>query len=313
MKVIQALDELPFVEAQAIIINCGTKWVTTLALASALKNSGMPVLLIDCESKDGSHGHFQQIADRYGWSFHWLSWPLRPHSDALDEIFRKIPASTVLLVDSDAEIRAPDLVNAMRSGLNSHHQNYGAGFLQPAGWLEPPAHLLPKKTGYSAERMWIPVSLLRVDLIRIALNNGASFKTRRPFFEIRDHTKLSRLIGYRFRIPGLRKLEFPGFQHSGRSDDLRVEGIRPAFMDFDTGADLHRHLVSAGYSYHVVSDSLWSHVHHFHGVTRAALGGSLRRRIYIRLGMISDQTNTLGSSTLAQALSRLRDEYGIDS
>ena len=101
---IDKLSALPVADEYAVIINCGTKWVTTLALLSALRHAAMPVLLIDCESCDGSRAHFETLAQQNELSFHFLAWPLRPHPQALDELFANIPATKVLLVDSDVEI-----------------------------------------------------------------------------------------------------------------------------------------------------------------------------------------------------------------
>lgn len=55
---IQSLSDLAPEPERAIIINVNTKLVTTLALLSTIRHAGMPVLLIDCESTDGSLRHF---------------------------------------------------------------------------------------------------------------------------------------------------------------------------------------------------------------------------------------------------------------
>src|SRR5687768_15725113 len=100
--VVHSLLDLPRVENRAIIINVGTKWVTTLALLSALRYARMPVLVIDCESKDGSAEHFKALMQNH--SFDLLSAPLKPHGHTLDWLFINIQSENVLLLDSDAEI-----------------------------------------------------------------------------------------------------------------------------------------------------------------------------------------------------------------
>ena len=55
---LQNLSELSYEAELAVIINVNTKLVTTLALLSVIKYASMPVLLIDCESNDGSLEHF---------------------------------------------------------------------------------------------------------------------------------------------------------------------------------------------------------------------------------------------------------------
>ena len=58
---INNLSDLPRSRERAVIINVGTKIVSPLALLSTLRYAGMPVLLIDCESKDGSLDHFIKL------------------------------------------------------------------------------------------------------------------------------------------------------------------------------------------------------------------------------------------------------------
>ena len=89
---IESLTELqtdPLRSEQAIIINVGTRDISTLALASALRYSGMPVLLIDCEvpsSDDGSFRHFSNLQSRV--RFFDLRAPLWRHTAANDWIFK---------------------------------------------------------------------------------------------------------------------------------------------------------------------------------------------------------------------------------
>src|ERR1700753_477542 len=86
MNELMSLDELPRVETVAVIINCSTKVVTTLALLSAFAHTDFPVLLIDCESIDGSRSHFEQLSRTIRKTFFWLSWPLHLHGRTLDHI-----------------------------------------------------------------------------------------------------------------------------------------------------------------------------------------------------------------------------------
>jgi hypothetical protein len=105
MRVVHHLADLPSAPVRAVIINCGTRWVTSLALVSTLRNTDNPVLLIDCGSEDGSEAHFRALARRLALDFDWLSWPL-------------------------------------------------------------------------AERMWMPLVLLRTALVKEALSSGATFRAR---------------------------------------------------------------------------------------------------------------------------------------
>src|SRR5215472_5401835 len=96
---LESIRDLKAADAQAVIINAGTKHAATLALLSALRYAGMPVLLIDCESKDGSLEHFSRLMETH--EFDLLSAPLKSHGGTLDWLFDVVPAEKVLLIDSD--------------------------------------------------------------------------------------------------------------------------------------------------------------------------------------------------------------------
>jgi hypothetical protein len=138
--VITHLRELPPVPVQAVIINCGTRWVSTLELLSTLRHAGLPVLVIDCESADGSERHFQLLSRQAGIKFHWLAWPLRPHGMTLDRLFSEIAADTVLLVDSDVDIRDAGLVDDMcRHCVNMVMPTAPDSCSRVSGWAAAPA------------------------------------------------------------------------------------------------------------------------------------------------------------------------------
>src|SRR5438552_16019970 len=100
---ISDFSELPPSDETAVIINVGTKYVTTLALLSTLRYAKIPTIVIDCESRDGSVEWFEDLARHH--DFHWMRARLRPHGETLDWIFGRIDAKRVLLLDSDAEMR----------------------------------------------------------------------------------------------------------------------------------------------------------------------------------------------------------------
>src|SRR5690348_6414776 len=135
MKIVARLTDVPFTPMRAFIINCGTIWVTSLALASVLAHTDCPVLVIDCESKDASAAHFERLARACGLDFHWLSWPLRPHPAALDALFRSVPSDLVLLVDSDVELLSRRVFAGMTSQIAADTSAYGAGFLHGPAWM----------------------------------------------------------------------------------------------------------------------------------------------------------------------------------
>jgi hypothetical protein len=119
----------------AIIINCSTKLVSALSLLSTLRYSGMPVLLIDCESDDGSPDYFLALMERY--DFDILKCPLQDHGRTLDWIFRHLKCDNALLVDSDLEILTPEIIS-MFSDYIDEPSVFGCGFTNGPGWLNDP-------------------------------------------------------------------------------------------------------------------------------------------------------------------------------
>jgi len=297
MKRIDHLADLPRVPVLAVIINCSTKWVSTLALLSTLRTQ-TPVLLIDCESTDHSFEHFEDLSRRLGLDFHWLSWPLRRHGIALDALFRDVPASTVLLVDSDVELREPAVVAQMRAALDADAKAYGAGFVHRAEWMDA-RHGLPEHIGFYAERMWIPLVLLRTVRIQDAIARGAGFAQQRVFSEIPGRPVLSRWIGARFWVPGLRNLGV-----------ARRDQTTPAFTEYDTGARIHRCLLGAGDTFATLPDEQWRTVHHYHGVTRGRMVWA-RRKLAQRLGLVGSANDTDQQTIDEDVKGRLRVHYGV--
>ena len=304
MTPVASLAEVPQVQTLAVIINCGTKLATTLALVSALEHARAPVLLIDCESDDGSRAHFEQLARRYGLAFWWLEWPLRRHGAALDALFAAIPAERVLLVDSDLEIRDDRVIALMTKALAADAGAYGAGMLHGPAWLGKD-HGLPDHVGYFAQRMWIPLVLLRTAAIAEALLAGASFRQHRDFVEIADRPLLSRWLAYRYWMPGLRRLRVPRRRDAGGSPPA------PAFVEYDTGAALHQRLCERGYRYAAIGADVFGHdVRHFHGVTRALRPHPIRA-LARHLGISLADNSVTERKVDLEIRNRLADRYGI--
>ena len=300
MQTLNDLKEVPAFKQLAVIINCGTRLTTTLALASLRSATDMPILLIDCESKDGSREHFSRLAAQHGLDFYWLDWPLRKHGNALDALLACIAAEQVLLVDSDVEIRSADVIATMQDALAADPLAYGAGFRHGPEWLGA-EHGLPGQVGYYAERMWIPLVLLRSAAVRKALAAGESFLQRRDFVEFPHFPVLSRWLAMRFWLPGLRLIR-----------PRKTSGNPPgaAFIEFDTGASLHAGLVKSGHRLVALPDRLWQQVHHFHGVSRAGNRWFLRRLLNA-LGLRLASNDTPEDSIAAEVRGRLAEVYAL--
>lgn len=296
MRIVTELADLPFAARRAVVINCGTKWVTTLALASLRAATSMPIVLIDCESRDGSRAHFEALEARHRFGFDWLEWPLRRHGVALDALFAGMPSDQVLLVDSDVEIRDRGVVEAMVERLERDPDAYGAGFLHGPEWMGAD-HGMPERVAWYAQRMWIPLVLLRTAPVREMLAHGVGFAQSRAFVEVAGWPRLSRLLAARFRMPGMR---------------ARATAQRPVprIVEYDTGAAMHRALSARGHAFAELAPDRWSQVHHYHGVSRAGRWWSARK-LAQRAGLVRGANDTAQSQILEDVRMRLQRDYAI--
>ena len=256
-----------------MIINIETKYVSSLALLSAIRHIDLPVLLIDCESRDGSFDWFRSLQPNH--PFRLISAPRRPHGAALDWIFQTVEADSILLIDSDIEILNREMFEFMRAQLEDERV-YGAGYLQRGEWL---------KTHYGTDqraasgiafymtRPWIPFALLRVEPIREVLAARASFMHRLVLNDLPQVPAIGRLLWHRFRIPGLRQTRLRSLDYFR----CEYEGQKPAYVFFDTGAQIHQVLAQKGFRFGDIGPEIpyWS-VRHLQGVTRDVLHGPTR-------------------------------------
>jgi len=262
------LRALPAVAERAVIINCSTKMVTTLALMSVLRYAQMPVLVIDCESVDGSADWLDKLSRRF--AFDLVHAPLRPHGRTLDRLFAATLDESLLLIDSDLEILQPDLLPALRAGM-AGEKAYGAGFLHRSEIMASSTDTNTngsRTAGRYMERMWIPCAFLKVAPIVQALGAGATFMHSRDYLEFPWSKLVSKILFARNRVPVLRDLPMPSFNEAR----LRRFGEWVPFREFDTGARVHQSLVCAGYALTDLGEPYLSQsVRHYHGVTRATL------------------------------------------
>jgi glycosyltransferase involved in cell wall biosynthesis len=285
-----ALEKLQSVPARAIIINCSTREVTTLALMSALRYAEMPVLVIDCMSTDGSLGWFQSLQAKH--RFDLISAPLRPHGESLDAILQAARDEMLLLIDSDLEIRDASIVADMRAGATGS-EVYGAGLLHRD--LAPSLVAPDGARGRYADRMWIPLTLLKTAPVVHALNHGATFMHSRDYLEFPWSLFLSRLLFVRHRLP---LLKGSGLNLWAAARE-RLHGENIAFREYDTGARVHAALVREGYTFHDLGELDFSYkVRHYHGVTRATL--------------VDGKDNATDPASIARDVrGRLADIYGV--
>ena len=265
---------------QAVIINVGTRLPTTLALLSALRHAGMPVLLVDCESKDDSLAYFTSMMATH--EFDLLSAPLKPHGRTLDWLFAHVRCEQLLLVDSDLELHGPEILAFMRPFMDDP-RTFGAGFVDEPGWLVHERGFL--HNAYYHERPWMPLALFKVALVRQALAQGCSFVDKVVFNDVAGGllTKVARKL--RVPVPGALRTAYNGW--------------RPELVYYDTGAEVYEHLkfrreqLFVGIPAHFAG----RYVTHFSGVSRHVVQGG----------------GTAVASIAATVTERLRTRYGVDA
>lgn len=283
------LNELPSAPARAVIINVGTKLVTTLALLSALRYAGMPVLVIDCESQDGSWDHFSQLMKNH--EFDLLAAPLKTHGITLDWLFRNLHDERVLLIDSDIEINSPEIMEWMKRFIGQN-KVFGCGFTHGPCWLHDRPGI-----GYYQERMWIPLTFLKTAHVRQALEAGMSFAATTIYNDFAPSAFLSKRLASRFRHPSTQNWKLSWLNAFKNV----FYGHKPCYVFCDTGAMVYQYLkyrkglYFAGFPAEIQDGQ----VTHFHGVTRGVLNPS-------------DPICTHMQDILQQVRDRLKNAYGIE-
>lgn len=270
--VVASLAELPPVDELAVIINVGlkTKHVATLALLSTLRYARVPAVVIDCEYPAGFEWFKRMMQAQ---EFHLMRAQLKPHGETLDWIFRTARARRILLVDSDIEVLNTRMLDDMRSLLDRDASMYGAGFLHEGHWL--PRHFntnlpLAPGIGYYMGRAWIPFALLRTDRVREALSDGSSFMDALVINECMSMPVVSKLLWRRFRFAVFRKHRLDWMDRFR----VRREGSYPAYLRYDTGAQIHEYLAARGYGFGGINAAhVPLSVSHLDGASRAAIHG----------------------------------------
>ena len=274
------IAELPAHREQAIIINVGTRLPTTLALLSALRHAGMPVLLVDCESKDDSLAYFTSMLATH--EFDLLSAPLKPHGRTLDWLFTNVAAEKLLLVDSDLELHGPDILTFIRQFIDDP-RTFGCGFIDEPGFLVHERGFL--HNAYYHERPWMPLGMFKVPLVREALAHGCSFADKVVMNDVVGGilTRVTRRLGV--PLPNLLRVAY--------------NGMRPEIVYYDTGAEVYEHLkfhreqLFVGIPAHFAE----RYVTHFSGVSRHVVQGG----------------GTAVATIADTVIERLRTRYGVEA
>ena len=264
--IIKEISQLTPVSQRAIIINHNTKWVTFLALLSALRYANIPVLLIDCASTDGSFAFFESVMDKY--DFDLMSAPLKKHGHTLDWIFSSIEDDKLLLIDSDLEILDNRIISFLNKDIDAP-EVFASGFLNGPGWLKDETF---KGTAYENalyyERPFMPIVLWKVQYVKEALNVGHSFAEKMVNNEFAQLP--SSLSGIIRRIFKIIKKESPDLFRK------RYFLSYPKRIFYDTGASIYEYLRYDRFLFFVnLPEPCHSkYVTHFWGATRNTINSN---------------------------------------
>jgi glycosyltransferase involved in cell wall biosynthesis len=266
---LKSIDELRPTDQQCVIVNVSTKVFTTLALMGTLKYARMPVVVIDCESTDGSLALFQKLQSQY--DFDILPNRRDRHGWLLDWLFSRISADRVLLIDSDLFFNGADLIDAMRRE-TQNRDVFASGCIHAGAWFKQHLALpgnIAEGIAYFLERPWIPCVMFRVEHVRRALAAKHSFIDRLIYNDIALSHRLSHLLYQRFRFPLLRNSRLRLLDPFRGTYDNK----RPSYVYSDTGADVYQYLRrSSGSRFSAIPWEVAERsVVHFGGMTRIFL------------------------------------------
>jgi len=266
----EQLSRLPATPERCVIINVHTDALTAVAARSAVEHGARNLLIIDCDPTASSRNGMRALAASLGGVT--LGARLRRHGDMLDLLFSRLRDETILLVDSDLEVRS-DVLTRMRGGL-SDDDVYGSGWTHGPSWLPGvfgDARRPSTNTGWYLERPWIPCALLRVPPVAEAIRTGAGFREGVIPNDLPALRPVNRLMLARFYVPGLRRARLSALSSLRRQYD----GVRPNYCYADTGALLHHALRARNLRFVGPNavDAKPDEVVHQHGASRTALAG----------------------------------------
>lgn len=281
---VQELSELAPAELRTIVINVDTDLVATRALFSAVELTGAPVLLVNCSPKPRSRAHFEALAEVIDFDIYETA--LNFHGSTLDLVLADLHDDTVLLLDSDAELRDPEHVRWMRRML-ANPLAFGAGFTWGPFWV-PTAWQAPEQKILYMERPWLPCAMWRLAAVHDALAADRTFLAEMKPNEFPFSRKLSNLSASRWGPPwSIRHWVYEGLPEWAKRRVATIEtdrfrwlrhryhSLQPAMACYDTAASVYEYLrfekqmLWAG----IPMEFIDGEVHHYSGVTRFAIHG----------------------------------------
>lgn len=255
----EAPTHLP--DTEAVCINVGTAPVTAIALLSLRRHFAGPIRLVECSPDAAEKGLMRRLADHLDLIYE--DRPRKPHGDTLDQLFQDSRSAALMLVDSDLELLSDQPLRALAEHAN-RPSVAAAGFVQPGHWAE----IGGMPHAWYAARLWMPLAWFRTPPVSRLLKQGVSFRARRTPNEFPAWPRLAKILSFRSRLPGVRRLGL-GFLSPRRGE---IDGVRPSFIYHDTGADVYRELLAGEVQ---IASMDWAlqreDLNHLHGATRSRL------------------------------------------
>jgi hypothetical protein len=262
-KLVSNLAELPDFDTVGIVIGIDTRVFTTLAVASAARHLGIPLLLVDGYSNDGSFETLQTL-DLPVQSF-LIRMQRRVHGLLIDVLMRELRTKRVLLIDSDVEVKSSDAFRMMTAALdtadNASKITFASGYAH--GDHDMTNDGMPHV--WFPRRPWIPFALFdRERCVELLDRDRSTFEAKR--------------IGNEFPIQWIANLLLKrghfavtkGWQFNVLKP-LRRErrGARAAFYIYDTGGLIYEAAEQRGWTFADIGGSaMAASVEHYEGATR---------------------------------------------
>jgi hypothetical protein len=263
---ISSINDIPKLGTIAIVISLNTRLFTTLAVASAARNLALPILIVECQSSDGSYETLSTL------QFECDTWilrhPARAHGLMIDKLMRELNADRVLLIDSDVEVLDGTAYRLMADAMNNTEASelappYGAGWITGGHYM--PADRMPDV--WFLPRSWIPFSLFDRECCAQLVEAGQSFDMKLEGNEFPVQS-IANLLARRARYSLLCSIKLPWLRQ------FRKErfGRRAPFYFHDTGARLHEAALQAGYRFVDIGEApMCASITHFLGATRRSV------------------------------------------
>lgn len=269
---LNSIADLNFEKERAVIINHNSKAVASLSLLSTIKYSNLKVLLIDCESDDGSLEHFKKLMAIY--NFDLVSAPFNLHGTTLDWIFRNINSEFALLVDSDIEILNSQIFSFIKE-YKDGEKIFGIGFTDGPFIIKNRKDIL--YNGMFMERMWIPFVYLNVPMVKNAIEEGKTFNAKYHYNDLFFSEFISR------QTANLRRLILKYFNYYIKFPDLfkgSFYELKPSLLFYDTGAEIYSYLkYNKGFDFVGLPEKYHKrYMNHLGNYTKSVMKSSTRKR-----------------------------------